>query len=63
MIRVRVSMWTIPWKILNYVNNIQSIVAEHGFSINHCFREFNQFADKLANLSHTFDNSNVQLFC
>ncbi|XP_075099097.1 uncharacterized protein LOC142175982 [Nicotiana tabacum] len=44
--------WKVPWKIESIITEIQDIVEEHGFVINHCFREANKPADKLASLSH-----------
>lgn len=48
-----------PWKLDSYIKEIRSLVEVHGFNINHCFREANKPADKLAALSHSYDDSQV----
>jgi len=51
--------WKIPWRILNFIEEIQNLVEEHGFEINHSYRETNQPADRLANLGHTIAGTQV----
>lgn len=35
------SEWKPPWRIKKYIEEIQELVEEHGFFINHCYREAN----------------------
>ncbi|CAN4089322.1 unnamed protein product [Withania somnifera] len=51
--------WKLPRRILNIISEIQELVEEHGLEINHCFREANKTADKLANLSHSYESIHV----
>uniref|UniRef100_M1BVH0 RNase H family protein n=2 Tax=Solanum tuberosum TaxID=4113 RepID=M1BVH0_SOLTU len=51
--------WSIPWRMYIPVKKIQKIVEEHGFTINHCLREANQPANKLASISLSTDVNQV----
>nr|AAT38805.1 hypothetical protein SDM1_47t00008 [Solanum demissum] len=51
--------WSIPWRMYIPVKKIQKMVEEHGFIINHCLREANQPADKLASISLSTDVNHV----
>lgn len=44
-----------PWRISHQVKEIQRLVANHGFTIRHCYREANKPADKLATISHVYN--------
>ncbi|KAM3395414.1 hypothetical protein P3S68_004420 [Capsicum galapagoense] len=43
-----------PWRINDEVKELVRLKDLTGFNLGHCFREGNQVADKLANLSHNF---------
>uniref|UniRef100_A0A0V0H2R1 Putative ovule protein n=1 Tax=Solanum chacoense TaxID=4108 RepID=A0A0V0H2R1_SOLCH len=49
--------WDPPWKI-----NARKLIEEHGYHISHFFREANKPTEKIANLSHGFFRSSLQLF-
>lgn len=51
--------WKIPWRMYILVKKIQQLIEEHGFTINHCLREANQPADKLALISLSSDTNHV----
>lgn len=42
----------VPWRISDEINEFRSLREQTVFNLNHCFRESNQVADKLASLSH-----------
>ncbi|XP_019231300.1 PREDICTED: uncharacterized protein LOC109212139 [Nicotiana attenuata] len=42
----------VPWRISDEINELRSLREQTIFNLNHCFRESNQVADKLASLSH-----------
>jgi len=54
--------WNPPWKINGMVQDARKLIEEHGYHISHCFREANKPAEKIANLSHGFFRSSLQLF-
>ncbi|XP_019248602.1 PREDICTED: uncharacterized protein LOC109227864 [Nicotiana attenuata] len=44
---------TTPWRMIQAVDTIKQVIDEKGFVVQHCFREENKVADKLAALGHT----------
>lgn len=42
-----------PWKVSDEVKELNRLKELTGFDLGHCFREANQVADKLAELSHS----------
>lgn len=50
---------TPPWRILQIVEEIKKIVDEREVTVQHCFREVNKVADKLASLSHTHRQQHI----
>lgn len=41
-----------PWRLVELVDRIKEIMEERGVIVQHCYREANKVADKLAFLSH-----------
>lgn len=44
---------TTPWRIIQIVEEIKGIFIEGNITLQHCYREANKIADKLATMSHT----------
>ncbi|XP_060170788.1 uncharacterized protein LOC132601740 [Lycium barbarum] len=51
--------WTVPWRISETISKIQTLIQGRGITIQHCFREANQVADKLASLSHHLQETHI----
>ncbi|XP_060182070.1 uncharacterized protein LOC132611702 [Lycium barbarum] len=49
--------WQSPWRIEDIVNRIKYLMELNQITTNHCFREANKVADKLASLSHSNGNT------
>ncbi|XP_075083349.1 uncharacterized protein LOC142167092 [Nicotiana tabacum] len=49
-----------PWRVAYQVNELRRLRGHKFLNLNHCFRESNQVADKLASLSH--DSLQTQVF-
>lgn len=41
-----------PWRIAQDIEEIKKLVHEENVEVQHCFREANRVADKLATISH-----------
>lgn len=46
------NLWSTPWRMRETVDEIRELILRHYIQINHCFREANRVADKLASYSH-----------
>ncbi|WMV10201.1 hypothetical protein MTR67_003586 [Solanum verrucosum] len=51
--------WSTPWRIKESVEEIRCLIQRHDVIINHCFREANHVADKLASMSHFVEEVKV----
>ncbi|XP_009766745.1 uncharacterized protein [Nicotiana sylvestris] len=51
--------WKPPWNISKQIKEIQKMIEDHNFNINHCFREANRPADSLATLSHRIEGNMI----
>ncbi|XP_070036476.1 uncharacterized protein [Nicotiana tomentosiformis] len=51
--------WTIPWRIKEAVQDIKKLINRQDIFTNHCFREANQVADRMASLSHNQENQYI----
>ncbi|WMV49447.1 hypothetical protein MTR67_042832 [Solanum verrucosum] len=51
--------WSTPWRIKESVEETRRLIWIHDVIINHCFREANSVADKLASMSHFVEEVKV----
>lgn len=51
--------WTTPWRIEDTTEGIKKLVTNYDIVIQHCFREANKVANKLATISHNQKNNCV----
>ncbi|KAK6781530.1 hypothetical protein RDI58_019326 [Solanum bulbocastanum] len=51
------NLWSTPWRIRETVDEIKELILKHNIQINHCYREANRVADKLASYSHLTNTS------
>ncbi|WMV30274.1 hypothetical protein MTR67_023659 [Solanum verrucosum] len=54
-----IDVWEILWRIEDTVKEIKNLVGIHDIPIQHCFREANKVANKLASLSHSLTHVQV----
>uniref|UniRef100_M1D3M3 RNase H family protein n=1 Tax=Solanum tuberosum TaxID=4113 RepID=M1D3M3_SOLTU len=53
------NFWSSPWRIIETVEEIRKLVCRYDIQINHCFKEANKVADKLASMSHSINSVKI----